>query len=90
VLDDRGAPPQQEQRQSRVEVRAMLAIVTHVQLKPGSEGVWDRAMRDRLRAAEGRPGWVAASSPSDRLSAPPGGGRARPRRVSGQRKRAGR
>jgi len=37
----------------------MLAIVTHVQLKPGSEGEWDRAMHDRLRAAEGRPGWVA-------------------------------
>jgi heme-degrading monooxygenase HmoA len=37
----------------------MVTIVTHVELKPGSESEWDRTMHERLRAAEGRPGWVA-------------------------------
>jgi heme-degrading monooxygenase HmoA len=37
----------------------MVTIVTHVELKPGTEGEWDRAMHERLHAAEGRPGWVA-------------------------------
>ena len=37
----------------------MMTIVTRVELKPGSESEWDRTMHERLRAAEGRPGWVA-------------------------------
>ena len=37
----------------------MMTIVSHVELKPGTEHEWDRAMHERLRAAEGRPGWVA-------------------------------
>jgi heme-degrading monooxygenase HmoA len=37
----------------------MMTIVTHVELKPGAEGEWDRAMHERLRAAEERDGWVA-------------------------------
>jgi len=37
----------------------MVTIVTHVELKPGTEREWDRTMHERLRAAEGRPGWVA-------------------------------
>ena len=37
----------------------MMTIVTHVELKPGTEREWDRTMRERLQAAEGRPGWVA-------------------------------
>ena len=37
----------------------MVTIVSHVELKPGTEGEWDRAMHERLRAAESRPGWVA-------------------------------
>jgi len=37
----------------------MMTIVTHVELKPGTEGEWDRAMHERLHAAETRDGWVA-------------------------------
>jgi heme-degrading monooxygenase HmoA len=37
----------------------MMTIVTHVQLKPGSESEWDRTIQERLRVAEGRPGWIA-------------------------------
>jgi heme-degrading monooxygenase HmoA len=37
----------------------MMTIVTHVQLKPGSESEWDRTIQERLQLAEGRPGWVA-------------------------------
>ena len=37
----------------------MMTIVSHVELKPGTEQEWDRAMHERLRAAEGRPGWIA-------------------------------
>jgi heme-degrading monooxygenase HmoA len=44
---------------NREEAGTMVTIVTHVELKPGTEGEWDRAMHERLRAAEGRPGWVA-------------------------------
>lgn len=36
----------------------MMTIVTHVTLKQGSEPEWDAAMRERLEAARGRPGWV--------------------------------
>ena len=37
----------------------MMTVVTHVELKPGTESEWDRTMHERLRAAEGREGWVA-------------------------------
>jgi heme-degrading monooxygenase HmoA len=37
----------------------MVVIVKHVELKPGTEAEWDRAMSKRLRAAEEREGWVA-------------------------------
>jgi heme-degrading monooxygenase HmoA len=37
----------------------MVTIVTHVELKPGTERDWDGAMHERLRAAEHREGWVA-------------------------------
>jgi len=37
----------------------MMTIVTHIELKPGTASEWDRAMHARLRAAEGRPGWVS-------------------------------
>ena len=37
----------------------MLTVVTLVDLNPGTEDEWDRTMHERLRAAEGRPGWVA-------------------------------
>lgn len=36
----------------------MMTIVTHVALKEGAEPEWDAAMRERLEAARGRPGWV--------------------------------
>ena len=36
----------------------MMTVVTHVTLKSGSEPEWDAAMRERLAAAGGRPGWI--------------------------------
>jgi heme-degrading monooxygenase HmoA len=51
----------------------MMTIVTHVELKPGTEGDWDRTMHERLRAAEEREGWVAGQllrpvdKPQDRV-----------------------
>jgi heme-degrading monooxygenase HmoA len=36
----------------------MMTVMTHVTLRPGSEPEWDSAMRDRLAAARGQPGWV--------------------------------
>ena len=49
----------------------MVTIVTHVELKPGAESEWDRTMHERLRAAEGRPGWVAGIllQPADKPNA---------------------
>jgi len=49
----------------------MVTIVTHVELKPGAESEWDRAMHERLRAAEERPGWVSSQllRPVDKPSA---------------------
>ena len=46
----------------------MMTIVSHVELKPGTESEWDQAMHERLRGAEGRPGWVASQllQPVDR------------------------
>jgi heme-degrading monooxygenase HmoA len=37
----------------------MMTVITEVTLEPGSEPEWDAAMRDRLTAARGRPGWVS-------------------------------
>ena len=51
----------------------MMTIVTHVEVKPGSEAQWDKTMQERLRAAEQRPGWVAGQllrpvdKPQDRV-----------------------
>jgi heme-degrading monooxygenase HmoA len=51
----------------------MMTIVSHVELKPGTEGDWDRTMHERLRAAEEREGWVAGQllrpvdKPQDRV-----------------------
>jgi heme-degrading monooxygenase HmoA len=36
----------------------MMTIVTHVTLKESSEPEWDAAIRERLAAATGQPGWV--------------------------------
>lgn len=38
----------------------MMSVVTHVTLQEGQEPAWDEAMRTRLEAAQGRPGWIAA------------------------------
>jgi heme-degrading monooxygenase HmoA len=48
----------------------MMTIVTHVRLKEGAEPEWDAAMRDRLTAAAGRPGWVSGQvlMPLDHLN----------------------
>ena len=36
----------------------MMTIVSRVSLKQGKEPEWDAAMRERLEAAQQRPGWV--------------------------------
>jgi heme-degrading monooxygenase HmoA len=48
----------------------MMTIVTHVVLKEGSEPEWDAAMRARLAAVKGRPGWIYTQLliPSDALN----------------------
>lgn len=48
----------------------MMTIVTHVTLRAGSEAEWDGAMRARLAAVRGRPGWVGTQllMPSDGMS----------------------
>lgn len=38
----------------------MMTVITQVSLKPGSETDWDQAMRERLEAAQGQGGCVAA------------------------------
>ena len=35
-----------------------MTIVTHVNLKEGSEPEWDAAMRERLSAARNQRGWI--------------------------------
>ncbi len=47
----------------------MMTIVTHVTLKEGTEPEWDAAMRTRLAAVRGRPGWIGTQLliPSDVL-----------------------
>jgi heme-degrading monooxygenase HmoA len=37
---------------------AMMAIVTLVTLKEGTEPEWDAVMRERLMAARNQPGWI--------------------------------
>lgn len=37
----------------------MMTVITRVRLRPGDEPEWDAAMRERLEAAQDRPGWVA-------------------------------
>ena len=37
-----------------------MTVVTHVTLQEGQEPAWDEAIRTRLEAAQGRPGWIAA------------------------------
>lgn len=46
-----------------------MTIVTVVTLEQGAEPEWDAAMRDRLEAAEGQPGWIGGQlvMPVDRL-----------------------
>jgi antibiotic biosynthesis monooxygenase (ABM) superfamily enzyme len=36
----------------------MMTVVTHVRLETGCEPDWDAAMRERLSAAQERPGWI--------------------------------
>jgi heme-degrading monooxygenase HmoA len=36
-----------------------MTVITEVTLRPGNEPEWDEAMRDRLSAAVGQPGWIA-------------------------------
>ena len=36
----------------------MMTVITRVALRPGSEPEWDEAMRERLKAAPGQPGWI--------------------------------
>jgi heme-degrading monooxygenase HmoA len=38
----------------------MMTIVSHVRIKAGHEPVWDGVMRERIEAAKGQPGFVAA------------------------------
>jgi len=45
-------------RLSRGNAMCMMTVVTHVRLKTGCEPDWDAAMRERLSAAQGRPGWI--------------------------------
>jgi heme-degrading monooxygenase HmoA len=40
------------------ELVDMMTVITEVTLERGSEPEWDAAMRERLAAARGRPGWV--------------------------------
>jgi heme-degrading monooxygenase HmoA len=36
----------------------MMTVITRVPLAAGAEAEWDEAMRERLKAAHGRPGWI--------------------------------
>ena len=48
----------------------MMTIVTEVTLREGSEPEWDAAMRARLSAVRGRPGWLSSQLviPTDALN----------------------
>lgn len=47
----------------------MMTIVTHITLREGCEPEWDTAMRERLAAVKGRPGWISGQllMPTDAL-----------------------
>ena len=36
----------------------MMTVITRVTLTAGTEPEWDEAMRERLKAAHGQPGWI--------------------------------
>lgn len=36
----------------------MMTVVTYVTLRDGDEPEWDQAMRERLKNARGREGWI--------------------------------
>jgi heme-degrading monooxygenase HmoA len=36
----------------------MMTVITRLTLKPDAAQEWDETMNDRLKAAEGQPGWV--------------------------------
>lgn len=38
----------------------MMTIITHITLKEGPEPAWDAAMRERMGAARGQPGWIGS------------------------------
>ena len=48
----------------------MMTIVTHVKLKEGTEPQWDEAIRERLRTARERTGWIGGqlAIPVDKLN----------------------
>ena len=48
----------------------MMTVITRTVLREGSEPEWDAAMRDRLSAAHGRPGWIGGQLliPLERLN----------------------
>jgi len=46
----------------------MMTIVTHIQLKEGTEHEWDAVMRKRLAAAKKQPGWVGGHSSGQAIS----------------------
>jgi heme-degrading monooxygenase HmoA len=37
----------------------MMTVVTTTRLRPGGEGEWDTAMRERFDSARGRAGWIS-------------------------------
>ncbi len=37
----------------------MMTVITHVELRPGSEPEWDEAIQERLEAAHEEPGWIS-------------------------------
>jgi heme-degrading monooxygenase HmoA len=43
-----------------MEAVLMMTIVTDVQLRDGAAAKWDAVVRDRMAAAQERPGWVSA------------------------------
>jgi heme-degrading monooxygenase HmoA len=48
----------------------MMTIVTHVKLKEGTEPQWDEAIRERLKTARERPGWIGGqlAIPVDKIN----------------------
>jgi len=48
----------------------MMTVITRVALKAGAEPEWDKAVRERIEAAHGRPGWIGGQLliPADGLN----------------------